>query len=109
MLEEVVAALARGDRVELRGFGIFSVKLRQARTGRNPRTGAMVPVGQKAMPFFKSGEVMRKSLNAPSTSAESPRALAERPEPFLAAPVPKPSSATSDPVTLSDSGPAPSS
>ena len=110
VLEEILAALARGDRVELRGFGIFSVKVRQARTGRNPRTGAMVPVGQKAIPFFRSGEVMRKSLNAPSTSAESPRALAERPEPFLAAsPVPKPSSATSDPVTLSDSEPAPSS
>ena len=46
MLEEIVAALARGDRVELRGFGIFSVKVRQARTGRNPRTGAMVTVGQ---------------------------------------------------------------
>jgi integration host factor subunit beta len=110
MLEEIVPALARGDRVELRGFGIFSVKVRQARTGRNPRTGAMVPVGQKAIPFFRSGEVMRKSLNAPSTSAESPRALAERPQPFLAAgPVPKPSSATSDPVTLSDCEPAPSS
>jgi integration host factor subunit beta len=108
MLEEIVAALGRGDRVELRGFGVFSVKVRQARTGHNPRTGAMVPVGQKAIPFFKTGEVMRKRLNAPSPSAESPRALAERP-PFLAAgPVPKPSSATSDPVTLSDSEPAPS-
>jgi integration host factor subunit beta len=73
VLEEIVAALARGERVELRGFGIFSVKVRQARTGRNPRTGAMVPVGQKAIPFFKTGEVMRKRL----TSAESPRALAE--------------------------------
>jgi integration host factor subunit beta len=110
MLEEILAALARGDRVELRGFGVFSVKVRQARTGRNPRTGAMVPVGQKAIPFFKTGEVMRKSLNPPSPSAESPRALPERPEPFLAAgPVPKPSSATSDPVTLSDSESAPSS
>ena len=110
VLEEVVAALARGDRVELRGFGVFSVKVRQARTGRNPRTGAMVPIGQKAIPFFKTGEVMRKSLNAPSPSAESPHALAERPQPFLAAgPVPKPSSATSDPVPLSDSESAPSS
>ena len=90
ILEEIVAALARGDRVELRGFGIFSVKVRPARTGRNPRTGAMVPVGQKAIPFFKSGEVMRKRLNAGSPSAESPRALAERPQRFLAAgPVPK--------------------
>jgi len=110
MLEEIVPALARGDRVELRGFGIFSVKVRQARTGRNPRTGAMMPVGQKAIPFFKSGEVTRKRLNAPSTSAESPRALVERPQPFLAAgAVPKPSSTTSDPVTLSESETAPSS
>jgi integration host factor subunit beta len=70
MLEEIVAALARGDRVELRGFGVFSVKVREARTGRNPRTGAMVPVGQKAIPFFKSGEVMRKWLNAGSTMIE---------------------------------------
>ena len=90
MLEEIVAALARRDRVELRGFGVFSVKVRQARTGRNPRTGAIVPVGQKAIPFFKTGEVMHRRLNAPSPSAESPRGLAERPEPFLAAgPVPK--------------------
>jgi integration host factor subunit beta len=110
MLEEIVAALARGDRVELRGFGIFSVKVRQARTGRNPRTGAMVTVGQKAIPFFKSGEVMRKRLNLGSTSAESPCALAGRHQPFLAAgPVPKPSTATSDPVILSDCEAAPSS
>ena len=110
MLEEILAALARGDRVELRGFGVFSVKVRQARTGRNPRTGAMVPIGQKAIPFFKTGEVMRKSLNPPSPSAESPRALVERPQPFLAAgAVPKPSSTTSDPVTLSESEIAPSS
>ena len=103
VLEEILAALARGDRVDLRGFGIFSIKVRPARTGHNPRTGAIVPVGQKAIPFFKTGEVMRKRL----TSAESPRAL---PQPFLAAgPVPKPSSATSDPVTLSDSESAPSS
>jgi integration host factor subunit beta len=110
MLEEIVAALARGARVELRGFGVFSVKVRQARTGRNPRTGAIVPVGQKAIPSFKSGEIMRKCLNAGNTSAESPHALAERPQPYLAAgPVPKPSSETSDPVTLSDSESAPSS
>ena len=110
MLEEIVAALARRDRVELRGFGIFSVKVRQARTGRNPRTGAMMPVGQKAVPSFKSGEVMRKCLNAGGTSAESPRALVERPQPFLAAgSVSKPLSSTSDPVTLSESETAPSS
>src|SRR5438034_7298695 len=55
ILDEIVAALARGDRVELRGFGAFSVKHRPARAGRNPRTGAHVPVDQKSVPFFKTG------------------------------------------------------
>src|SRR5215208_522076 len=54
ILDEIVAALARGDRVELRGFGAFSVKHRPARAGRNPRTGAHVPVDQKSVPFFKA-------------------------------------------------------
>jgi len=57
------AALARGDRVELRGFGAFSVKHRPARTGRNPRTGAHVSVDQKSVPFFKTGKEMRERLN----------------------------------------------
>ena len=47
ILGEIIAAMARGDRVELRGFGAFSVKQRPARTGRNPRTGAHVSVDQK--------------------------------------------------------------
>lgn len=63
ILNEIVAALARGDRVELRGFGAFSVKHRPARTGRNPRTGAHVKVGQKSVPFFKTGKEMRERLN----------------------------------------------
>lgn len=63
ILEEVVAALARGDRVELRGFGAFSVKNRPARTGRNPRTGAQVDVTEKNVPFFKTGKDMRERLN----------------------------------------------
>jgi len=63
ILEEIVAALARGDRVELRGFGAFSVKHRPAREGRNPRTGAHVPVDQKSVPFFKTGKEMRERLN----------------------------------------------
>jgi integration host factor subunit beta len=49
--------------VELRGFGAFSAKLREARTGRNPRTGVTVSVAQKAMPFFKGGKEVRKRLN----------------------------------------------
>ena len=59
LFEEITAALARGDRVELRGFGAFSVKQRDARQGRNPRTGAAVPVPEKAVPFFKAGKELR--------------------------------------------------
>jgi integration host factor subunit beta len=68
ILEEIINAMAQGDRVELRGFGVFSVKVRPARTGRNPRTGAIVPVGQKAMPFFRAAKKMYRRLNSPSTS-----------------------------------------
>jgi integration host factor subunit beta len=63
ILEEIVAALSRGDRVELRGFGAFSVKNRPARTGRNPRTGEQVSVAEKHVPFFKTGKEMRERLN----------------------------------------------
>ena len=63
ILGEIVAAMARGDRVELRGFGAFSVKERSARTGRNPRTGAQVSVHQKHVPYFKTGKEMRQRLN----------------------------------------------
>jgi integration host factor subunit beta len=63
VFDEVAAALARGDRVELRGFGAFSVKRRQSRTGRNPRTGEAVQVAEKAVPFFKTGKELREKLN----------------------------------------------
>ena len=63
ILDEITAALTRGDRVELRGFGAFSVKHRNARQGRNPRTGAKVSVDEKAVPFFKTGKEMRERLN----------------------------------------------
>lgn len=63
ILNEIVAAMARGDRVELRGFGAFSVKRRLARTGRNPRTGAAVEVAEKCVPFFKTGKELREKLN----------------------------------------------
>ena len=63
ILGEIAAALARGDRVELRGFGAFSVKNRPARVGRNPRTGAKVEVTEKFVPFFKTGKEMRDRLN----------------------------------------------
>lgn len=63
IFDEISAALARGDRVELRGFGAFSVKNRDARIGRNPRTGESVRVAEKFVPFFKSGKDLRDRLN----------------------------------------------
>ncbi len=63
IFEEITTALSRGDRVELRGFGAFSVKERNARVGRNPRTGAAVEVDAKAVPFFKTGKQLRDLIN----------------------------------------------
>ncbi len=63
IFEEIINAMARGDRVELRGFGAFSVKQRDARTGRNPRTGDAVQVDEKHVPFFKTGKLLRDRLN----------------------------------------------
>jgi integration host factor subunit beta len=63
IFDEIAGALSRGDRVELRGFGAFSVKRRGARTGRNPRTGAAVDVTEKYIPFFKTGKELREKLN----------------------------------------------
>ncbi len=63
VFEEVAEALACGGRVELRGFGAFSVKNRPARTGRNPRTGEAVQIPEKQVPFFKTGKDLRERLN----------------------------------------------
>jgi integration host factor subunit beta len=63
MLESMTEALERGGRVELRGFGAFSVRGRPARSGRNPRTGETVDVEAKSVPFFKSGKELRERLN----------------------------------------------
>ena len=63
VFEQVSAGLARGDRVEIRGFGSFSVRLREARVGRNPATGDRVEVGEKAFPHFKAGKQLRQRLN----------------------------------------------
>ncbi len=63
ILEEITNTLADGNRVELRGFGAFSVKNRPARTGRNPKTGAKVQVDEKWVPFFKTGKELRERLN----------------------------------------------
>jgi integration host factor subunit beta len=72
---EMVEALRRGDRVELRGFGAFSVKLREPRQGRNPKTGAAVSVGKKAMPYFKTGKEMRARLNRETVPSDNPETL----------------------------------
>ncbi|GGA15717.1 integration host factor subunit beta [Neptunicoccus cionae] len=63
VFNEIIEALANGDRVELRGFGAFSVKKRDARIGRNPRTGESVQVEEKHVPFFKTGKLLRDRLN----------------------------------------------
>jgi len=63
IFEEISVALSQGERVELRGFGAFSVKRRDARTGRNPRTGDSVDVEAKAIPFFKAGKDLRERVN----------------------------------------------
>ncbi|WP_374632838.1 integration host factor subunit beta [Paracoccus sp. (in: a-proteobacteria)] len=63
VFEEIIDAMSRGDRVELRGFGAFSVKRRDARQGRNPRTGESVSVEEKHVPFFKTGKLLRERLN----------------------------------------------
>lgn len=62
-LDEIVHALAEGRRVELRGFGAFSTRARNAKLGRNPRTGEPVEVPPKRVPFFKAGKEMRARLN----------------------------------------------
>jgi len=63
IFDEISSALSRGDRVELRGFGAFSIKQRNARIGRNPRTGATVQVPAKRVPYFKTGKQLRNMLN----------------------------------------------
>ena len=75
IFDEIVEALRRGDRVELRGFGAFSAKLREARQGRNPRTGAVVQVAKKAIPAFKPGKEMHARLNRETVPGQPPATL----------------------------------
>ncbi len=63
VFDEIINALTNGNRVELRGFGAFSIKKRNARVGRNPRTGESVMVDAKSVPFFKTGKQLRDRLN----------------------------------------------
>ena len=76
IFDEITDALARGDRVELRGFGAFSIKRRDPRTGRNPRTGTAVDVSAKAVPYFKPGKELRERVNGGplQVTARKPRA-----------------------------------
>lgn len=78
IFDEIANALARGDRVELRGFGAFSVKCRPARTGRNPRTGTAVDVAEKYVPFFKTGKELRQKLNLAAKAQAQAQATAAK-------------------------------
>ena len=70
IFDQIAAALARGNRIELRGFGAFSVKHRAARIGRNPRTGASVQVAEKHTPFFRAGKQLRAGSTSPIRADE---------------------------------------
>jgi len=72
ILNTIVAAMARNDRVELRGFGAFAVRLREARDARNPRTGAPLLVAKKTIPHFRTGKELRARLNRDRDQAEAP-------------------------------------
>ena len=63
ILNEIILALENGNRVELRGFGAFAVKKRNARKGRNPKTGSTVDVKDKVVPYFKTGKALRQKMN----------------------------------------------
>jgi len=81
IFDEIVDALARGDRVELRGFGAFTVKHRPPRVGRNPRTGTSVSVDEKFVPFFKTGKELRERLNGEEKPAAGKKPGAKRRSP----------------------------
>jgi integration host factor subunit beta len=71
LFETITEQLSEGGRVELRGFGAFSTRQRDARVGRNPRTGASVDVDAKRVPYFKPGKEMRERLNLGEVTAEA--------------------------------------
>ena len=78
ILDEIVATLSDNRRVELRGFGAFSVKHRAARTARNPRTGENVEVDEKYIPFFKTGKELHRRLNEGYTGKKAARSRKTR-------------------------------
>jgi integration host factor subunit beta len=73
VFDSMTDALARGERIEIRGFGSFVVKHRQAREGRNPKTGALVPVAAKRVPFFKVGKELKLRVDGKASAPEEPR------------------------------------
>jgi integration host factor subunit beta len=75
VLDEIIMALARGDRVELRGFGSLSVKVRERRIGRNPTTGAKVHVPDRKIPYFRPAHEIRKRLNPGEAGSEEPASM----------------------------------
>ncbi len=81
IFDEIVDALARGDRVELRGFGAFTVKHRPPRVGRNPRTGSSVTVDEKFVPFFKTGKELRERLNSEEKAEKAKKPATKRRSP----------------------------
>lgn len=72
IFDAMVTSLARGEGIEIRGFGSFSVRQYRAYEGRNPKTGEIVPVGPKRLPFFKVGKALRERLNDPEAQAPQP-------------------------------------
>lgn len=79
-LDSITEALATGDRLEIRNFGVFEVKIRDARLGRNPRTGASVPIAEKRIPIFKPGKALKEWVE----QAETPRTEVPASEPSAA-------------------------
>lgn len=69
VFEEIIQALVNGDKVELRDFGVFTVRHRASRTGRNPRTGEAIPVEAKRVPFFRAGKKLRDRVQAATKEA----------------------------------------
>src|SRR6202022_3400398 len=78
VLDEIVSAMARHDRVELRGFGAFSIRIRSARTARHPQSGTTVSVSKKVVPFFKTGKEMRRRLNKTLTEKSRQHQMVRR-------------------------------
>lgn len=80
-LDTVTEALATGDRLEIRNFGVFEVKVREARLGRNPRTGDSVPIAEKHIPIFKPGKALKEWVERADPSAQAPSIRDTDPDP----------------------------